>query len=128
MYVVNEYIWLTAGPDKGKKETRVIAVEPTSCPALTRGIYTYDFGDTVGLTPLLKMYTLGSSFVPPRIHAGGLRYHRDSPLLCLLKKEGITEATSKTTTFPARKSSAPWNHCRILKPRLFPADGAEFSR
>ena len=79
---------------EGKRETRVIAVEPTACPTLTRGIYTYDFADAVGLTPLLKMYTLGSSFVPPTIHAGGLRYHGDSPLVCLLKNEGIIEATA----------------------------------
>ena len=79
---------------KGERETRVVAVEPTACPTLTRGIYAYDFGDAVGLTPLLKMYTLGSSFVPPKIHAGGLRYHGDSPLVCLLKKEGIIEATA----------------------------------
>ncbi|MBI4489416.1 MAG: TrpB-like pyridoxal phosphate-dependent enzyme [Deltaproteobacteria bacterium] len=76
----------------GEKQTRFIAVEPTACPTLTRGSYTYDFGDTVGLTPLLKMYTLGSSFVPPKIHAGGLRYHGDSPLVCLLRNEGIIEA------------------------------------
>lgn len=79
---------------KGERETRVIAAEPTACPTLTRGIYAYDFGDTVGLTPLLKMYTLGAAFVPPKIHAGGLRYHGDSPLVCLLKKEGIIEATA----------------------------------
>ena len=79
---------------KGERETRFIAVEPTACPTLTRGIYAYDSADAVGLTPLLKMYTLGSAFVPPRIHAGGLRYHGDSPLVCLLKKEGIIEATA----------------------------------
>ncbi|HEX9146888.1 MAG TPA: TrpB-like pyridoxal phosphate-dependent enzyme [Candidatus Binatia bacterium] len=79
---------------KGRRDTRVIAVEPTACPTLTRGIYSYDFGDTAGLTPLLKMYTLGAAFVPPKIHAGGLRYHGDSPLVCLLKKENIIEATA----------------------------------
>ncbi|MGE5304927.1 MAG: TrpB-like pyridoxal phosphate-dependent enzyme [Alphaproteobacteria bacterium] len=79
---------------KGERDTRVIAVEPTACPTLTRGIYSYDFGDTAGLTPLLKMYTLGAAFVPPKIHAGGLRYHGDSPLVCLLKKENIIEATA----------------------------------
>ena len=79
---------------KGARDTRVIAVEPTACPTLTRGIYSYDFGDTAGLTPLLKMYTLGAAFVPPKIHAGGLRYHGDSPLVCLLKKENIIEATA----------------------------------
>ena len=78
----------------GERNPRVIAVEPTACPTLTRGIYSYDFGDTAGLTPLLKMYTLGAAFVPPKIHAGGLRYHGDSPLVCLLKKENIIEATA----------------------------------
>lgn len=79
---------------KGKREFRAIAAEPTACPTLTKGVYTYDFGDTVGLTPLLKMYTLGSSYIPPKIHAGGLRYHGDAPLLCLLKNEGLIEAVA----------------------------------
>lgn len=80
-------------PDKLKgKEMRFIGVEPTACPTLTRGAYTYDFGDTAGLTPLIMMYTLGHSFVPPGIHAGGLRYHGDAPLLCLLVHEKIIEA------------------------------------
>jgi len=57
------------------KRTRILAVEPEACPTLTRGTYAYDFGDTVGLTPLVKMHTLGHSVVPPAIHAGGLRYH-----------------------------------------------------
>jgi len=69
-------------------------VEPAACPTLTRGEYTYDFGDTVGLTPLVKMYTLGHTFVPPSIHAGGLRYHGDAPLLCQLVQEGFIEAVA----------------------------------
>lgn len=77
----------------GKKpDLRVISVEPLACPTLTKGQYRYDFGDSVGLTPLLKMYTLGHGFVPAAIHAGGLRYHGDSPLLCKLTKEGYMEA------------------------------------
>lgn len=83
---------------KGAKDFRAIAVEPTACPTLTKGSYSYDFGDTVGLTPLLKMYTLGASFVPPKIHAGGLRYHGDAPLLCVLKKNGIIEAVAYRQT------------------------------
>ncbi len=83
---------------KGVKDLRAIAVEPTACPTLTKGIYTYDFGDTVGLTPLLKMYTLGASFVPPKIHAGGLRYHGDSPLVCMLKKHDVIEAVAYRQT------------------------------
>lgn len=77
---------------KGDKNLKAIAVEPTACPTLTKGIYTYDFGDTAMLTPLLKMYTLGHDFVPPGIHAGGLRYHGDAPLVCLLYDKGIIDA------------------------------------
>jgi len=80
-------------PDKMKgEEIKFIAAEPTACPTLTKGLYTYDFGDTAKQTPLLKMYTLGHDFVPPAIHAGGLRYHGDSPALCKLVKDGIVEA------------------------------------
>ncbi len=75
-----------------KPDLRVIAVEPTACPTLTKGPYRYDFGDTAELTPLLKMFTLGHSFVPPGIHAGGLRYHGDAPLLCLLVDQKVIEA------------------------------------
>jgi tryptophan synthase beta chain len=79
----------------GKKpDLKVVSVEPLACPTLTKGEYRYDFGDTVGLTPLLKMYTLGHNFVPAAIHAGGLRYHGDSPLLCKLTKEGLMEAVA----------------------------------
>ena len=63
---------------------RLVAVEPTSCPTLTKGVYAYDFGDASGYTPLMKMYTLGHDFMPPGIHAGGLRYHGDSPLVSQL--------------------------------------------
>jgi len=70
----------------------MIAVEPTSCPTLTKGPYRYDHGDVAKMTPLMKMYTLGHSFIPPGIHAGGLRYHGDAPLLCLLVNKGVIEA------------------------------------
>ena len=76
---------------KGLK-TRFLAAEPMSCPSLTKGVYAYDFGDTVGMTPLVKMHTLGHDFMPPGIHAGGLRYHGMSPLVSLLHDEGIIEA------------------------------------
>jgi len=77
----------------GKKpDLKIVSVEPLACPTLTKGEYRYDFGDSVGLTPLLKMYTLGHGFVPPAIHAGGLRYHGGSPLLCKLTKERYMEA------------------------------------
>jgi tryptophan synthase beta chain len=83
--------------------TRFIAAEPAACPTLTRGVYAYDFGDTVGLTPLMPMYTLGHDFVPPPVHAGGLRYHGDSPLLCGLVKAGLIEARAyrQNETFEA---------------------------
>jgi tryptophan synthase beta chain len=75
-------------------KTRFLAIEPTACPSMTRGVYAYDFGDTIGMTPLVKMHTLGHDFVPPGIHAGGLRYHGMAPLLSLLCKEGIVEPRS----------------------------------
>lgn len=76
---------------KGLK-TRFLATEPMACPSLTKGIYAYDFGDTVGMTPLVKMHTLGHDFIPPGIHSGGLRYHGMSPIISLLHNEGIIEA------------------------------------
>ena len=76
------------------KKMRVIAVEPTACPTLTRGMFTYDYGDTAGLTPLLSMYTLGHDFVPAAIHAGGLRYHGVSPLVSALVHQGIVQAVA----------------------------------
>jgi len=77
---------------RGGRKTRFLAVEPTSSPSLTKGIYAYDFGDTVGVTPLMKMHTLGHNFTPPAIHAGGLRYHGMSPLISQLHEDGIIEA------------------------------------
>src|SRR5213596_2796080 len=77
---------------RGEAKTRFLAAEPAACPTLTRGAYRYDFGDTVGMTPLLPMYTLGHDFVPPPVHAGGLRYHGDSPMLCGLVHHGLVEA------------------------------------
>ena len=79
---------------RGQADYRVIAVEPEAAPSLTRGVYAYDFGDTGRLMPLAKMYTLGADFVPEPIHAGGLRYHGMSPLVSLLKEQGIIEARS----------------------------------
>jgi len=73
-------------------DTRFVAAEPAACPTLTKGVYAYDYGDTAGLTPLMPMYTLGHDFVPPPVHAGGLRYHGDSPLVSRLVKEGRIEA------------------------------------
>lgn len=76
------------------KDVRIVAVEPSSCPSLTGGEYRYDFGDTAKMTPLFKMYTLGSEFIPPSIHAGGLRYHGMAPLVSLCKHLGLIEAVA----------------------------------
>ena len=76
---------------KGKK-IRFIAVEPAACPTLTKGPYRYDWGDEAKMTPLMKMYTLGHTFMPSGIHAGGLRYHGDSQILSYLVNKGVVEA------------------------------------
>jgi len=85
------------------KKTRFVAAEPEACPTLTRGEYMYDFGDTASMTPMMPMYTLGHSFVPPGIHAGGLRYHGMSPIISKLVKDGHIEAKAyhQTTAFDA---------------------------
>jgi len=84
-------------------DVRIIAAEPAACPTLTRGVYSYDFGDTVGMTPLMPMYTLGHDFVPPPVHAGGLRYHGDAPMVCALVRAGRVEprAYKQNETFEA---------------------------
>jgi len=90
----------------GKKpDLQIVACEPMSCPTLTKGLYLYDYGDTAGMAPILKMYTLGHTFIPPPIHAGGLRYHGDSPLLCKLVKDGYIGAVAyhQTEVFKAAK-------------------------
>ncbi len=89
--------------DKRAENLRCIAVEPSSCPTLTKGVYAYDYGDVSGYTPLMKMYTLGHDFMPPGIHAGGLRYHGDSPLLSQLYHEKLIEAIAvpQLATFEA---------------------------
>jgi tryptophan synthase beta chain len=88
---------------RGGPKPRIIAVEPEAAPSLTRGVYHYDFGDTAQLTPLVKMYTLGHDFIPEPIHAGGLRYHGMSPLVSLLKDQGLIEARAvhQRATFEA---------------------------
>ncbi|MFL5712310.1 MAG: TrpB-like pyridoxal phosphate-dependent enzyme [Chloroflexota bacterium] len=94
--------WLGRMFRDGKKY-RIIAAEPEAAPSLTRGVYTYDFGDTAQMTPLVKMHTLGHDFIPEPIHAGGLRYHGMSPLVSLLKEQGSIEARSvhQRATFAA---------------------------
>jgi tryptophan synthase beta chain len=88
---------------RGRSETRFIAVEPESVPSMTQGRYEYDFGDTAGMTPLIKMHTLGHDFIPSPIHAGGLRYHGTAPTLSVLLDAGIVEprAVPQLTTFEA---------------------------
>ena len=85
------------------KKVRLVGVEPTSCPSMTKGIYAYDYGDVSGYTPLMKMYTLGHNFMPPGIHAGGLRYHGESPLVSQLYHEKLIEAVAvpQVATFAA---------------------------
>jgi tryptophan synthase beta chain len=80
----------------GRMDVTIRAVEPASCPSLTKGVYAYDFGDTAGMTPLMKMHTLGHDFIPDPIHAGGLRYHGMSPLISHIYELGLLEAVAKT--------------------------------
>ena len=82
---------------------RIICVEPEACPTLTKGHYAWDYGDTAGLAPILKMHTLGHGFIPPPVHAGGLRYHGMAPIICHLYRLGLVEARAvhQTATFDA---------------------------
>jgi tryptophan synthase beta chain len=105
---------------RGEAKTRFLAAEPAACPTLTRGVYRYDFGDTVGLTPLMAMYTLGHDFVPAPVHAGGLRYHGDAPMLCGLVRAGVVEARAyrQNETFEAAVQFA---RCEGIIPAPEPA-------
>ena len=87
-------------PEKTRagRDVRFLAVEPTACPTLTKGTFEYDFGDTAETTPLIEMYTLGHGFIPPPIHAGGLRYHGDAPALSRLVKDGVIDAVAYPQT------------------------------
>ncbi len=89
--------------DGSRPKLRIINVEPSSCPSLTKGVYAWDFGDTAGMAPILKMYTLGHTFVPPPVHAGGLRYHGMAPIISHLHKLGLVEAIAvpQLATFEA---------------------------
>lgn len=82
----------------GRSNARIVAVEPASCPTMTKGKYAYDFGDTAHLTPLVKMHTLGSTFIPPGFHAGGLRYHGMAPMVSHVKELGLVEARAYAQT------------------------------
>jgi len=81
-----------------KKDMRIICVEPESCPTVTKGLYAFDYGDAVGIGPIVKMYTLGHGFIPPPIHAGGLRYHGMAPIVCHLHRLGLIEAQAVPQT------------------------------
>ncbi len=95
--------WMRDKISGAKPDMRIIAVEPQASPSLTKGPYAYDFGDVAGMTPLLKMYTLGHEFMPAPVHAGGLRYHGMAPIISHLYKLGLIEATAvpQTATFEA---------------------------
>ncbi len=95
--------WMRDKISGAKKDMRIIAVEPQASPSLTKGPYAYDFGDVAGMTPLLKMYTLGHEFMPAPVHAGGLRYHGMAPIISHLYKLGLIEAKAvpQTSTFEA---------------------------
>jgi tryptophan synthase beta chain len=102
------------------RATRFVAAEPAACPTLTRGRYAYDFGDTVGMTPLMPMYTLGHDFVPPPVHAGGLRYHGDAPGLSALVKAELVEATAIAQT-AAFEAAVRFARCEGIIPGPEPA-------
>jgi tryptophan synthase beta chain len=87
--------WIRDKISGAKPDLRIICVEPAACPTVTKGPYAYDFGDEAGLTPLLKMYTLGHDFMPPPVHAGGLRYHGMAPIICHLYNLGLVEARAE---------------------------------
>ena len=99
----------------GKKDMEVIGVEPTACPSLTGGEFRYDFGDAVGLTPLLKMFTMGHDFVPAAIHAGGLRYHGDSPIVSQLYADKIINAVAYDQT-EVFKAGVTFARCEGIVP------------
>ncbi len=102
------------------RSTRIIAVEPTAAPSLTKGKYVYDFGDTGKMTPLIKMYTLGSSFIPAPIHAGGLRYHGMAPIVCYLYDLGVIEAVAVPQN-PVFEAAVTFARCEGIVPAPEPS-------
>jgi tryptophan synthase beta chain len=90
--------WIRDKLSGKKKDLRIICVEPESCPTVTKGLYAFDYGDAVGMGPIVKMYTLGHGFIPPPIHAGGLRYHGMAPIVCHLHRLGFIEAVAVPQT------------------------------
>jgi tryptophan synthase beta chain len=90
--------WIRDKLSGKKKDMRIICVEPESCPTVTKGLYAFDYGDAVGMGPIVKMYTLGHGFIPPPIHAGGLRYHGMAPIICHLHRLGLVDAVAVPQT------------------------------
>lgn len=109
-------------PDKlkGKKKIQIICVEPQACPSVTKGPYAWDYGDVAGLAPIAKMYTLGHTFVPPPVHAGGLRYHGMAPIICHLNKLGIIE-TRAEYQIPVFRSAVQFARAEGIVPAPEPA-------
>jgi len=106
---------------KGKKPNlRIICAEPQACPHVTKGVYAWDYGDEAGLAPILKMYTLGHTFVPPPVHAGGLRYHGMAPIICHLYKLGLIEARAEYQV-PVFKSAVQFARAEGIIPAPEPA-------
>lgn len=105
---------------KSGKKTKIIAVEPEACPSVTRGVYCYDFGDTAETTPLIKMFTLGHTFIPASIHAGGLRYHGMSPIVSHLAKLGLIEARA-VHQIPVFKAAVTFARTEGIVPAPEPA-------
>jgi len=95
--------WIRDKISGEKPDMRIICVEPESCPSVTRGLYAYDYGDSAATAPIVKMHTLGHGFIPPPVHAGGLRYHGMAPIICHLRQLGLVEAIAvhQTATFEA---------------------------
>jgi len=98
-----------------KQNTRLLAVEPTATPTLTKGVYTFDYGDTAKMAPIVKMYTLGHAFIPPPIHAGGLRYHGMAPSLCALYKAGYIDAVA-VPQLPTFEAALTFTRCEGMIP------------
>jgi tryptophan synthase beta chain len=100
---------------KDGQRTRLLAIEPDATPSLTKGIYTYDYGDSAGMVPIVKMHTLGHDFIPPSIHAGGLRYHGMAPTLSGLVDAGLIEAKSVAQT-RVFKAAVQFARCEGILP------------
>lgn len=114
-------VFLPFIPDKLKgKKIRIIAVEPEACPSVTKGVYTWDYGDVAGMAPILKMYTLGHTFIPPKIHAGGLRYHGMAPIICHLHRLGLIEAEA-VHQVPVFKSAVEFARAEGIVPAPEPS-------